>query len=299
MVDLDQLIQCYDCAQHARAIRYLARPCVRIKRTRVAQESLTPTDSRIGGLPHLPPDLAWPTQNGLPMSHIATIRLSEVEPFDTEQLLPKRGLLYFWYSAVQDVWGFDPKDAGGFRVDYLENESNRIELRRHPSAGCSGDQMEIGPETGVFHPARATFSTDWTLPNEEWIQDMVSPLRRLWTIRELANARCYGDLCDGLPADVSPADRLLGHPQAVQGPMEMECQLVTHGLYCGDATVYNDPRAAALARKRRDWRLLLQIDSDDDSGMCWGDAGRLYYWIPKAGLRARDFTRVWMILQCG
>jgi uncharacterized protein YwqG len=29
-----------------------------------------------------------------------------------------------------------------------------------------------------------------------------------------------------------------------------------------------------------------------------GDAGRLYFWIRKLDLRARDFSRIWMILQC-
>ncbi len=38
--------------------------------------------------------------------------------------------------------------------------------------------------------------------------------------------------------------------------------------------------------------LVLQIDSEEDAGMMWGDVGRLYWWMPKEDLRRRDFTRV-------
>ncbi|MBN2239580.1 MAG: DUF1963 domain-containing protein [Dehalococcoidales bacterium] len=40
-------------------------------------------------------------------------------------------------------------------------------------------------------------------------------------------------------------------------------------------------------------------NSDDDTGMMWGDAGKLYFWIKKDDLKNADFTDVWMILQCG
>lgn len=47
-----------------------------------------------------------------------------------------------------------------------------------------------------------------------------------------------------------------------------------------------------------DWHLLLQIDSDDDTGMMWGHAGRIYYWIREQDLMVRVFDEAWLILQC-
>jgi len=38
--------------------------------------------------------------------------------------------------------------------------------------------------------------------------------------------------------------------------------------------------------------LLLQIDSEDDAGMMWGDVGRLYWWMKKDELTRRDFTQM-------
>jgi hypothetical protein len=44
--------------------------------------------------------------------------------------------------------------------------------------------------------------------------------------------------------------------------------------------------------------LLVQIDTDDTAEFSWGDCGRVYFFIPKADLLTRDFSRVWMIPQC-
>jgi len=55
---------------------------------------------------------------------------------------------------------------------------------------------------------------------------------------------------------------------------------------------------AELRAGRSDWRLLLQVASDDAPRMMWGDAGISYYWIRDEDLRERDFDRAWLILQC-
>jgi uncharacterized protein YwqG len=92
--------------------------------------------------------------------------------------------------------------------------------------------------------------------------------------------------------------QLLGHPDPIQGDMQIECQLVSHGLHAGvrfqdDATDWQD-----LAVGAEDWQLLLQLDSDDCSDMMWGDCGRLYFWIRHDDLVTRSFDRSWMMLQC-
>ena len=52
--------------------------------------------------------------------------------------------------------------------------------------------------------------------------------------------------------------------------------------HCGTPEGYESPEAAQLVGK---WRLLLQLDSDDDAGMMWGDEGTLYFWVPEADAR--------------
>jgi len=102
-----------------------------------------------------------------------------------------------------------------------------------------------------------------------------------------------------LPTEDSTVNRLLGHPDPVQGDMQLECQLVANGLYCGNLSRYQDPRAAQLEPGAADWRLLFQVDSQDEAGMMWGDLGRLYYWIRHEDLIAGHWDCTWLILQCG
>jgi uncharacterized protein YwqG len=80
--------------------------------------------------------------------------------------------------------------------------------------------------------------------------------------------------------------------------MRLECQLVTNGIYCGNSSGYRDPRAKVLEPGATDWRLLLQLDSDDRVGWMWGDVGRVYFWAIQQDIAACDFDKSWAILQC-
>ena len=66
-----------------------------------------------------------------------------------------------------------------------------------------------------------------------------------------------------------PAHHLFGYPSPGGNDMDLECQLVSNGLYCGNASGYNNPQAKQLRAGRSDWILLLQLDTDDDAGMMW------------------------------
>lgn len=81
--------------------------------------------------------------------------------------------------------------------------------------------------------------------------------------------------------------------------MELECQLVTNGLYCGNSTGYENSKRKELEEGKYDWVLLLQINSEEEeTGMMWGDSGRIYFWIKKQDLLNRNFNNTWCILQC-
>jgi uncharacterized protein YwqG len=80
--------------------------------------------------------------------------------------------------------------------------------------------------------------------------------------------------------------------------MELECQLVSKGVYCGDSEGFMSSKARTLSAGATDWRLLLQIDTDDEAQMMWGDGGRLFFWIRDQDLLAQRFEDGWLILQC-
>jgi uncharacterized protein YwqG len=80
--------------------------------------------------------------------------------------------------------------------------------------------------------------------------------------------------------------------------MELDCQLASNGIYVGNPEGYQDPRRAELEAGAAEWKLLLQLDTDDDTGWMWGDTGTLYYWIRESDARRGDFSNVWFSYQC-
>ena len=94
-------------------------------------------------------------------------------------------------------------------------------------------------------------------------------------------------------------NQIFGYANCVQGPMELECQLATNGIYCGDPSGYEDPKKKELESEKEDWILLFQIDlEEDNAGMIWGDVGKLYYWVRKQDLKDKKFNKSWFSLQC-
>jgi hypothetical protein len=111
-------------------------------------------------------------------------------------------------------------------------------------------------------------------------------------------AKLHADLLGG-SADMSALHQLGGAPQEVQHSLFLRCQLASNGRPCGDPEDYKHPLAKKLAPGAADWRLLLQIDSDEDGpGWMWGDSGRLYFCMHREDLAARRFERTWCAEQC-
>ena len=263
---------------HAEALEALRRPAIRLLPEAVDESEIAIGASKLGGHPGLPDSFDWPEYDGVPQSFVAQIALSEVHPYDQEGVLPEAGLLSFFYDARQNVWGFDPAEAGAWAVRYTRSSAT---LTRY-------EFPDALPEEGRFRARRLNPRAEATAAPAD-----SSHVAALGLAPKEAHA--YAETIgseDGL------VHRVLGHPEPIQGDMQLECQLVAHGLYCGDASGYEDPRAQALEPGATDWRLLLQIDSEEDAGMMWGDSGRIYYWMTRDALAGRRWDEAHMILQC-
>lgn len=249
-----------------------------------SRSSAGPGRSFLGGLPRGIDETAWPRKDGASLSFVAEIELAELPVAVRAQGLPNEGSLLFFYDAEQRTWGFDPSDAGSAVVLFV-NE-------RRSSSTC--DWPSDLPNHARYQPVPIQFDAVTTLPpwDSVLINDLALPPQQL---------SIYQDLCGLLAGDDAWGRRGLvgGHPDQIQGDMTIECALVSAGLYCGDASAYQDPRLPQLQREALDWRLLVQVPSADDVGMMWGDAGCLYFWIREHDLRAANFSESWMILQCG
>lgn len=269
----------------------LARPSVRLATQRVPDARLEIGNSRIGGVPDVPPGFEWPRwmptdarnqqhhPNRLaPLGFIAQFDLRAIPQID--KALPDTGWLYFFYDLYCQPWGFDPADRGCCRVIYADCDRTAL-VRTQPPDDAAKEH--------VFEPCFVESWTEVTLPENLSRVKYGSP-----------GFDAYHALCDELSQRGGLTQhRLLGHAQPIQNEMELECQLVSSGLYCGDSSGYQSEQARVLKSGAADWRLLLQIDTDEEGpGWMWGDVGRIYFWIRKQDLAARRFDDVWLIFQC-
>lgn len=273
----------------------LALPSLRLTTQKAALDCLSLGESRIGGLPDVPPGFDWPRWATskprddkfgqlwcpgapAPLGFIAQIDLSAVPRLDDS--LPNSGWLYFFYDRYCEPWGFDPTDRGCCRVLYAGCARSALERARPPSDA----DLEH-----VAQPCRVKAWAELSLPDD------LQGIEYGGTVYE-----AYRELCEELTnAGGETHHHLLGYPQVVQSPMELECQLASNGVYCGDGEGYRSTQAKVLAKGAREWHLLLQIDTDEEGpGWMWGDMGRIYYWIKRKDLASLQFQNVWLIFQC-
>jgi uncharacterized protein YwqG len=237
---------------------------------------------RIGGCPDLPKDMDWPTHDEKSLSFIAQINLFELSRYASKFGLPEDGMLYFFYDREELVGGFDPNDRGKWRVVYKDVSRNELDHRALP--------QDI-PEQSKFGYKYVTSALEASYP------DILQFDLRKFGLSKRQERKVFKVFGVYNPLD-KLTHKMFGYPDQIQTDMQLECQLVSNGIYCGDPSGYNDYRVEELAKGASDWILLLQIDSDLDIGMMWGDSGRLNYWIRGNDLRDRNFDDVWLIFQC-
>jgi|SRR5437660_665806 len=264
--------------QLTKSIDLLSQPSIRLYTTPVEAAALRVGASKIGGVPE-PAGINWPEWKGKPQSFIAQIRLDEVHQYDTNGLLPPHGMLWFFYDASQHTFGDSPADSGGWRVLFTDGDLSKLQR-----ANVSAQQ----PKESQFRACAIKFASEMTLTQQPELE--IPHLN--WSEAEQQQ---YELLLSSFPSSDDRAKahhRLLGYPDTIQDDMRLQCQLASNGV-----TDPNDPRTAALAKGALDWQLLLQIDSDEQAGMRWGNNGMLYYWLKRADLQTRHFERAWLVLQ--
>lgn len=251
----------------------LAAPAAQLVRTDGA------TRSHLGGSPNLPDGRPWPEWRGRPLDFLARLSLAELQAATPIGWLPTTGALLFFYDAENQPWGFDPADRGSCAVLHVADDALPASMPKELQS------LQLFERTPIaFRPVA-------TLPSQER-----APAADL----ELSDAEsdAYEDLRDAV-YEGEPRHQVGGFPFPVQSDgMELECQLASNGLYCGDSTGYRDARAQALAPGARDWRLLLQFDTDDGAGVMWGDCGTLYVWVREQDAAQGRLDDAWLILQC-
>ena len=258
-------------------ITSLLRYTISIRTSPVEEAELPLGISKIGGLPDLPPNIDWPEWDDQPLPLIAQIRLADIAPYDRSGELPQTGMLYFFFN--EEALESYPPAHESWHVLHYDGDTTHLQRRL-----ASSEEQLIYPTCAV------EFSTILTLPPLESLYlerlglsyDAYRPEASREQKREVD---AYEKLLEKLEAtqkSASPYHQLLGHPYQVQRDLLLECQRDTHSQ--------GDPA---------NWQLLLQVDSDDNAHMMWGDVGVLYFYIPQSALITHDFAQTHLIMQCG
>jgi hypothetical protein len=195
-----------------------------------------------------------------------------------------------------------------------------------PSAAQSQDL----PTSGILNVFYDTSGPDWSLS-----RDGQQHWRLLYETGAVELAAAPSEAAPSVPLqattwhtdDEQPKHRLAGEPNWIQVDQRPWLHFAS-GQYRNDDVVLDALARAGLGRDAlmtsdhqallraaraldaaaippaifkpgvEQWRLLLQIDSDEALGFCWGDVGALYVLIPKKSLAARAFSDAWICMQC-
>ncbi len=217
--------------------------------------------SRFGGLPDLPPGVAWPSRDEVPMEFIAQLRLADAAGLDPLGRLPATGHLWFFYNSQWLSFDQD-EDHGCCAVLYHEVADDQLVRQAPPWVDYQGEydsEPRLAPY--VHGLAALGFRAGDTVPGgvSPWISG--TPLAEFWQ-----DFTAYHNGKIAIEGDVNyQSNRLLGY---IDGQDYVEAHL--HGT---------------------EDQMLLQVDSDDAADFQWGDCDRLYFFVSKDELAARDFSK--------
>jgi uncharacterized protein YwqG/predicted DNA-binding WGR domain protein len=274
---------------------HLARglqPAVRFASRKAQDSELSIGSTKLGGDPDLPAGEPWPTWSGpaggsavKPMRFFAQVDLSDVAgaaPIDVG--LPKSGILSFFadFGEHGGILGLYKDEQDGCRVLFTP-PGTQLERRRSPvSALTPGALLAIGVWTWPSDPPPSV-----ELPDDEF--DALDQLDQDYE----------RTLEDRLPSGWSLGGRhqVGGHARHIQHPVEEEVVQAVGGCWNRSGR-FDLERWEEIKDQVADWRLVLQLDSDDGLGLMWGDAGTIYWAVRRIDIAKGAWSAAMFNFQC-
>lgn len=253
----------------------IEKPYLEITPYRTAETTLW--QSKFGGYPYFPKHTAYPTApNGTPLILLAQINFAETPTIED---FPKQGILQFYiYGSYELAYGLlnNPQlEQSTFRILYFPEPDLNIdnllndfdflhENMRLPFAGCLALNFAIksAPMSASDYQFSSLLKSYFPI-----LQATGETEDRANSLEELADdlieeyEEKYNQLLEG--------HRLGGYPQFVQ----------------------EDDRHRFLEGEGYNF-LLLQMDSDYENSIKWGDGGNGHFFIQPSAFKRLDFSKV-------
>jgi uncharacterized protein YwqG len=266
-------------AEYADIIESQAQRCIRFNLIPTEESEIGVGETKMGGSPDLPDGISWPSHGNRLLDFLVQIDLADLKPYSLCRALPSEGHLYFFLNEFEWQEGFDPTDSGNWRVIFHSGPREALQRRPRPELGIK--PVHFNPCRVAFHEA---LSPGWDeLPIQALHLDEVQEDEWQYFI-------------DRLPGESN--HQALGRPGRIQDlecGLQLECQFMSNGIALGpDRSPVDEARTREVAPGAPDWKLLLQLDSDEGAGMFLGDS-MISFWIRELDLRERNFSQAWMI----
>lgn len=281
--------------------------------------------SKLGGCPDLPPKFVWPTVEPLvpkpsraflraypkndflppdgvvPLPFIAQVLLSDARPFDDEGLLPKKGILYFFYNPIRypsdtgkrvgtvdnmtgikyDLYGGD--SPGKWRVVHYDGDLSRLKRRPFPAAI---------PAKTRYKCSAITFRKEIVLPCVETAHIGGQGSKEGRVVLTKKEWLRYTSLRYKLRAN-NFIQQMLGYAD------QYGCSVSHYSYSRWRSTVFPKlPKFDGLTKAQKQGelekiRLLLQLDAIDGDGEWFGRNSQLFFFMMEKDLMNLRFDRVW------
>ncbi|NBI28628.1 YwqG family protein [Chengkuizengella marina] len=247
-------------------IQNTVKPSIKIT---TRKRSTTIHQSKFAGNPFLPKTVEHPKDvEGKPMKLLAQLNFKEIP---TLEHMPKEGILQFFISAEDDLMGLDFNDMtkqSNFKILYHQNIIKDESL-------LITDFSYMDELDTVDFPIEYELALSFDLSSE--------PV----SIGDFRNGELLGESVD--------LDQMVSR----EGKDDIELWDLYNDEFLGEGHKIGgypfftqmDPREDDKELEEHDI-LLLQIDTDDDVGIMWGDAGVANFFIRKEDLEKLDFSNV-------
>jgi len=232
-----------------------------------AEESLRLDQSKFGGFPYYPKNYEYPTDsNGQAMFLLAQINFSETPELKP---LPNSGILQFYISGGSDVYGV-----------CFENLARQEDFKVQYFSEVLEDQDLLITDFG-FLPDIETYS----LPIDKQASLSFS--------LKYAPISVYDFRFESTILNIDPNMKyeLFEEYKHVYEQYERLFRSEGHKIGGYPYFTQEDPRVLD-AYKYKKYRLLFQMDTDDEAEIMWGDCGVANFFITEEDLENKDFSRV-------
>lgn len=249
--------------------------------------------SKIGGCPDLPENIEWPKFYDHTQSFIAQINLKDLKKYDVENLLPDKGILYFFYDLFSYTKEKDETGKAG-TVIFNTTESN-LTRKNPPEEILLEHEKDYKPEL-IFKSAIINkFSSGLTIP---FVDHIV--MEELEEKDIISQDELYENYLEGIFDEENSKPlvaRMLGNSENKQNEMETTCFYLTKN---GKIWWQLDDQEKKQEKEYLNgWILLFQIWYIKELKLNIHDGGAIYYWIHKDDLKEKRFDKVLAIMQSG